>query len=642
MRKRLLLSILFLLIPTIAIPEAGWRPMPGDHTDADTVSRSRLTATDSLRALEKLADDIAALVRIPEAKSEKLGIEVKSLTTNKMLFSLNADKPLTPASTTKLVTTFTALCELGSNYMVRTAIAAEGRPRNGVVAGNLYVKGYGDPFFSINEIDQLVDRILAAGIRQIQGNIVGDGTFFDEKTERTEYSGDEDVVVQLPPIAALTIEQSVFTVVVSSPRTPGVPCNVQTYPPSSGFQIINNAVTSSPPAPRKPRKKSRRRSDLLAPYVESAAARYGDETPTGYILPDEPVSQRKPKKGAKETAKTSKKKTAAATKKSAAEKSGRKTTAAAAASKKKSTAGKATATKTGKGTTGPVAAKKTTAPSSGKITAAAKVKESPAEKGAGPLRISVSTGENGRQIITVSGSLAPNKTVSRRYQMKNPPLVIAGMIYDRLRSHGVKIEGKATSGITPARHIVIAETGRQLQEILQTMMKNSNNLLAEYVFKIIGGAAGGQQETAEKTVEKIHHQMTINHIPFGKCVINDGSGLSRANCLSASALTGILSTAFNEPKLFEPLYQSMSIAGVDGTLRKRMRGSPAEGNAHGKTGTLRNVSALAGYVTTRDGEWLCFSMLMNGFNHGTYRAVQDKVAKRLASFSYSDIPADAK
>jgi D-alanyl-D-alanine carboxypeptidase/D-alanyl-D-alanine-endopeptidase (penicillin-binding protein 4) len=67
-----------------------------------------------------------------------------------------------------------------------------------------------------------------------------------------------------------------------------------------------------------------------------------------------------------------------------------------------------------------------------------------------------------------------------------------------------------------------------------------------------------------------------------------------------------------------------------------MRGTYAQGNVHGKTGTLNNVSALTGYVTTRDGEFLCFSMLMNGGNQGAYHSVQDRVAARLAAFSFNE------
>ena len=82
------------------------------------------------------------------------------------------------------------------------------------------------------------------------------------------------------------------------------------------------------------------------------------------------------------------------------------------------------------------------------------------------------------------------------------------------------------------------------------------------------------------------------------------------------------------------LYESMSVAGVDGTLRKRMKGTPAYNNVRGKTGTLRNVSALCGYVTTADGEPLAFAMLMNGYNIGAYKNVQNDVAIRLARFSF--------
>lgn len=627
MTKRMILAaILFLLLPALAGIDGGQTLLVAGRVDpADTPA---LSPADSLKALEKLAAEISALIKLPEAKAGNVGIEIRSLFTDKTLYSMNPEKPLTPASTTKVVTTFTALSELGPDYMVRTVVAADRPVRDGIVKGNLYVKGYGDPFFSINDIDQLVDQLLAAGIKHVEGNIVGDGSFFDEKTERTEYSGDEDVVVPLPPIAALTISQSVFTVVVSSPRTPGGPCNVQTYPPSSGFQIINQATVSSAPAPRA--RRGKKRSDLMLPESErySNAERYGDEIPQPYTVLD----QKKPKKAPAATAKTTPKGKKGVAAKTTSQKSAQKGTQKNArnAAAARGTAARGKSAKQTAKTAAKPAAKARTAPARTEAPAVA-------AKGSTPLRVALGNGDNGKQIITVTGNLPAGRTVSYRYQMRNPPLVIAGMIYDRLRSHGITITGVPASGVTPARNKVMAEAGRPLQEILQMVMKNSNNFLAEYVFKMIGGAAGGQQETAQKTVEKIQHRMTLHRIPFGRCIINDGSGLSRANCLSASALTGILTAAYSDQKIFDPFYQSMSIAGVDGTLRKRMKGTYAAGNVHGKTGTLRNVSALAGYVTTRDGEQLCFSMLMNGGNHGAYRALQDKIAARLASFSYGEM-----
>jgi D-alanyl-D-alanine carboxypeptidase/D-alanyl-D-alanine-endopeptidase (penicillin-binding protein 4) len=527
------------------------------------------TAADSARALSKLSSDLAALITLPEElKAGRVGIDIRSLTRNRGIYSLNADKPLTPASTTKVVTTFTALSELGPDYMIRTVVGMTNRPKNGVLVGDLYVKGHGDPYLSIGDIDALVDQTVASGIVEVSGNIVGDGTWFDGKTERIEYSGDEDVVEDLPPITALSVENSAFSVIVSSPRTPGEPLNVQTYPRSSGFVIVNAGVTAAGRTPaRKGKKGSGRQSQVLAPSpsllrddLDPGIPRYGDEPALAQTLPRN-------------------------------------------------------------GGTAPEATNIVGPPKPALPT--------------GPLKVQVTNGKDGEQTITVSGTLAANRTVNYHYEMENPALVVAGMICDRLRLRGIRIGGHATSGATPSKYKVVAETKRPLVEVLANVMKHSNNYLAEYVFKMIGAAAGGREETAKRSVEKIGQRMSIVGVNFNRCLINDGSGLSRANCLSAEALAEILSAAYHDRKLFRSFYELLSIAGVDGTLRKRMKGTFAENNLRGKTGTLRNVAALTAYVTTRDGELMVFGSIMNGANIGSYRQVQDRIGARLAAFSYS-------
>ncbi|MEP7219538.1 MAG: D-alanyl-D-alanine carboxypeptidase, partial [Bacteroidota bacterium] len=411
----------------------------------DSTRHGALPQADSLHALERLASDVTTLLDLPEMKTGKVGVEVRSLTTGKILYRANSDKPLTPASNTKVVTTFTALSELGPNYNVRTIVASDATPFGGLVHGNLYVKGYGDPFLSINEIDALIDGVVNSGIKQIDGNIVGDGTFFDNKTERTEYSGDADPVENLPPIEALTIDRGGFTVVISSPRTPDSPCNVQTFPHSYAFQIDNSAVSAAAraAAPRR----GKRHAALPEPLPGTRPADnqhqlYGDQWPT-----DEgsELNQRHP---AKKAPVVISKKPAATT---------------------KAVVTKKTVTKT------EVKPKKT-APKA--AVAAPREEQRAASPGRGPLKIALSAGENGRQVITVTGSLPPNRTVSYHYRMKNPPLVIAGMVYDRLKSHGIQISGGILAGQTPARSRVIAEAGRPLLEILHFVMKNSNNFLA--------------------------------------------------------------------------------------------------------------------------------------------------------------------
>ncbi|MCC7438416.1 MAG: D-alanyl-D-alanine carboxypeptidase/D-alanyl-D-alanine-endopeptidase [Armatimonadetes bacterium] len=586
----------------LAITASG--PDAAGAKPAGLTPSAAISSSDSARALEKLAADLKAIIALPqELQAGKVGVMVHSLATNRDLFTLNPDRALTPASTTKVVTCFTALSELGPNYQINTIIASDAKPQNGVVQGNLYVKGFGDPFLTVSDIDALVEQVTSAGIRQVTGSVVGDGTFFDNHANRFDYSGDADEVEPVAPIHALTIERSQFTVIVSSPRTPGLPCNVQTFPRSEGIEIINTAVSAAAPARRgggKSRKGGKkRRSDLLMPGFTQQAQRYGDQFP---IAESEELQQ---KKGKKATAKTAPKK---------GNSKGQQATA------KRSVAGKTPAKSNGKAA--PPAPKKSRT-------------ATPTVTARNGITISVAN-RDGKQVVTVSGTLTANKTISNHYLMKNPAAIVAGIVHNRLRSAGVTIGGTTISGAAPATAHTIATNSRPLTEVLTYVMKNSNNFLAEYTFKIIGGANGGRTETAKKSVEKIQQRMSLAKVPFQQCVVNDGSGLSRRNCLSAASLTGIMNAAHNDPKIFPTFYSLLSVAGVDGTLRKRMRGTPAANNAHGKTGTLRNVAALTGYVTTQDGELLSFAMLMNGGNVGGYRAVQDKLAVRLASFSYSE------
>jgi D-alanyl-D-alanine carboxypeptidase/D-alanyl-D-alanine-endopeptidase (penicillin-binding protein 4) len=117
-------------------------------------------------------------------------------------------------------------------------------------------------------------------------------------------------------------------------------------------------------------------------------------------------------------------------------------------------------------------------------------------------------------------------------------------------------------------------------------------------------------------------------------VINDGSGLSRNDMITANATVQLL-TFMSKHRYFATFRDALPIAGVDGTLRTRMRGTPAEGNLRAKTGSLNSVASLSGYVTTAAGEHLVFSMMLN--NYPSASAVRrdsiDAIAILLASFA---------
>jgi serine-type D-Ala-D-Ala carboxypeptidase/endopeptidase (penicillin-binding protein 4) len=102
-------------------------------------------------------------------------------------------------------------------------------------------------------------------------------------------------------------------------------------------------------------------------------------------------------------------------------------------------------------------------------------------------------------------------------------------------------------------------------------------------------------------------------IPPDGYVIADGSGLSRYNYVTAGTVTAILEHLYREPRHREPFTATLPIAGKDGTIASRMKRTRAEGNAVAKTGSIANVRTLSGFVRTRDGETLVFSILANDF-----------------------------
>ncbi|MCB0712113.1 MAG: D-alanyl-D-alanine carboxypeptidase/D-alanyl-D-alanine-endopeptidase [Ignavibacteriae bacterium] len=540
-----LLSLLLFLIPTHQnFGQSKNRVVRSSNTSSGAI--------DSSAALNNLATDIRSLLTMSsELKSGSVGIRVVSLRNGKSLFDLNSEKPLTPASTTKLLTTYSALLLFGSDYEIPTILYGAVKPEKGIIKGDLFIKGHGDPLFSVGDIDELIVKLKSAGVKRIEGDVVGDGTYFDSVYERKDYSGDADHVVDLPPVAALGIENNMVTVVVSSSRTAGQLCNVQTFPPSSGFVIANSAKSYAASKKKSTTKKKRRRRSSLEEYIpdqsipKASIGRFGDEE---YF--DE----------------------------------GRENV----------------------------------------------------EEG---IAISLTTDEDGRQTIHVSGTLGVNKTVSKRYEIKNPPAVVAGMFFDRLRTNGIEITGAVRTGATLQKAVPLAEFRRPLTQVINTVMKQSHNHYAEYVFKMIGAASGsgkGENATATQARAAIRQCMEASSAPFESCVVNDGSGLSRRNLISPQALVATLVAAYNNRPLWKALYEALSVAGKDGTLRKRMKGTRAEGNVHGKTGTLKNVSALTGYVTSADGEMLAFAMITNGYNVGTYKSVENKVAERLADFSWNE------
>ena len=167
---------------------------------------------------------------------------------------------------------------------------------------------------------------------------------------------------------------------------------------------------------------------------------------------------------------------------------------------------------------------------------------------------------------------------------------------------------------------------------LRTIVRHTNhvsdNYFAEMLLKGVGARAGGAGTTAAGAGVARAYARETGFSP----TVADGSGLSRANLVAPRDVGRLLLDARTQP-WFDAFYKSLPLAGKSGTLDKRMRGTRASGRCRAKTGTLSDVSALAGYCRAPDGDALTFALLMNHVSVSRGRRAQDRIASLLASYT---------
>ncbi len=235
--------------------------------------------------------------------------------------------------------------------------------------------------------------------------------------------------------------------------------------------------------------------------------------------------------------------------------------------------------------------------------------------------------------------LAISEPIVRLVSVDNPTLFFATALRNALIDAGIDVRGPAADidelPEAPSREggtLIAAHRSPPLSVLAVRLMKDSQNLYAETLLKTIGGAIGGP------TFENGRRVAGETLIPWGVAATGlvqvDGSGLSRYNYLTPETLVTLL-TRLNQDERLRPAFEaSLPIAGWDGTLAARMRGTAAEGNARAKTGTLANVRSLAGYVTSADGEPLVFAIVANNFGTMPEVAIAaiDAIVVKLAEF----------
>lgn len=219
--------------------------------------------------------------------------------------------------------------------------------------------------------------------------------------------------------------------------------------------------------------------------------------------------------------------------------------------------------------------------------------------------------------------------------INNPPLFAAKKLKEKLTSYGIEVDGNPVSSQAPDSVKNLVESSIPLRELLQKINKRSDNFLAECLFKTIGAVYSGQQGNSFFSTQAILSYIRDNGIYSEGTQIVDGSGISRFDQVTAGALTGLLEKIYFNIKNYQDFYNSLSVAGVDGTLKDRMVGTSAENNFRGKTGTLNGVSSVSGYITTANGDDLIVCIIFEFKKGGVrkYRDIQDRIIELLADLT---------
>lgn len=497
----------------------------------DLLDEYNVLSTNSINNLqfqkerESLHKKFDSILKKYNLKSTKYSLSVYSINQKEFIFEENQEVFLKPASVTKLLTTYSILSLVSDTFNFRTNLYTEDENlSDGVINGNLFIRGSGNPNITLSNLDILVQNLKNLGIRKIEGKIITDGNLFEDKKNRFQYSGDADEVEPVAPIAGLSLEKNRIKVLVNTYVNNDVP-KVQIIPNSSNFLISNNLS----------------------------------------ILPSSNVKKKKDAKSSKS------------------------------------------------------------------------------------VRFSVHSklNESGNQIIFLNGKLKKNSSYGVEDFNLNPELTFASVFKNRLISNGISVSGnfetvKKNKKINYSNLNFVTSVNEPLTKILTEMNKNSDNYMAENLFMLIGSIAEKDSVTsvsAKKLYDSLIHELSKNNKEMQNKLdlfkINDGSGLSRRNKVSSEIICDIL-IKISQSSYFKSFLQSLPIAGIDGTLAKRMRGTNAAMNLIAKTGTHNDVSALAGFVRNQDGNIYAFAFLFNGGSVGTYKMIENELGIVLSNMSNKD------
>lgn len=250
------------------------------------------------------------------------------------------------------------------------------------------------------------------------------------------------------------------------------------------------------------------------------------------------------------------------------------------------------------------------------------------------IKISRSHGNNE---ITIEGTIPINAPKQKEWiAVWEPTKYALDLVNQSLKKQDIKLLGKIKVGTTPKKaNLILSHRSMPLSELLIPFMKLSNNSHGEILIKEMGKVVKGNGSW-EDGLEVEQAALSTMGLDLKTIDIRDGSGISHINLVPANELTKLLYYT-GKMEWFPALLSSLPIAGskekmIGGTLRKRMETFPLKDNVKAKTGTLTTVSSLSGFVKTKSGETLIFSILLNHLkDEAEGKQIEEQIVNFLAN-----------
>lgn len=515
------------------VPTPISQPSPAPTPEVVPVRRATTT-----RTLAELQARISEILGRPELGPAMVAIKVSSLETGRVLFEENANKLVRPASNMKLYTVAAALDRLSPDYRFVTSVFANEKPNDkGVIKGDLTIYGRGDPSLAarfnngdyFKGIDDLATRIAAAGVKKVEGDLVGDESYFTGPQYGSGWEWEDLQWYYGAEVSALTVNDNALDLFVKPGAKVGDAAVITTGPPDPLLRIDNKVVTAA--------------------------------------------------RGTK--------------------------------------------------------------------------RELNAFRGLGTDELSI------------KGTIAlDDKGYTGGIGISRPALLFTYLLRASLAQRGVTIKGRSRtvdsrSGGSlipraPLNPAAIEPNGPELVEIasLQSVpfsaiaaqtLKPSQNLYTEIILRTLGTvvppaasfSASDINRTSESDgLEVVKKFLSEAGVTSSSLVLSDGSGLSRNDMITAEGTIQLL-TYMHRHRYASVFRDALPIAGVDGTLRNRFKGTLAENNLRAKTGTLSSANSLSGYVRDAAGEELAFSIMVNNYpqDADVRASCIEPIAILLASFA---------